>query len=41
MLTEMLGYRKKVVIANADEVVDNSKKSLFKVFKRIVFNQNF
>lgn len=41
MLTEMLGERKKIVIANADEIIDNSKKSLFKVFKQVVFKQNF
>lgn len=35
MLTEILGYRKKVFVPNADGVVDNSAKSLFKVLKHI------
>ncbi len=33
MLVEMLGWNKKIVIANDAEVVDNSAKSFYKVFK--------
>ena len=36
MLVEMLGWKKKVVIVNDGEVVDNSKKSFYKVFKHLV-----
>ena len=36
MLVEMLGFEKKLVIVNENEVVDNSKKSLFKVFKNLI-----
>lgn len=39
MLVEMLGVKKKVVIANEKEVVDNAKKSFFKVFKRLAKKQ--
>lgn len=35
MLVKMLGVKKKIVIANDKEVVDNSKKSLYKIFKRL------
>ena len=40
MLTEMLGYKKRIVLVNENEVIDNSKKSLFKVFKHVVANQS-
>jgi hypothetical protein len=36
MLVEMLGWVKKVVIANDGEVVDDTKKSFYKVFKHLV-----
>lgn len=39
MLVEMLGAKKKVVIANENEVIDNTQKSFFKVFKRLANNQ--
>lgn len=35
MLCEMMGMRKKIVIANAHEVVDTAPKSFFKIFKRL------
>ena len=38
MLVEMLGWKKKVVIVNDGEVVDNNKKSFYKVFKHLVEN---
>lgn len=36
MLVEMLGKRKRVVVVNDEEVVDNTKKSFYKVFKHLV-----
>ena len=36
MLVTMLGWQKKVVIANDGEVVDPNKKSFYKVFKRLI-----
>ena len=36
MLVEMLGWKKKVVIVNDGEVVDNAPKSFYKVFKRLI-----
>ena len=38
MLVEMLGWKKKVVIVNDGEVVDNNKKSFYKVFKHLIEN---
>lgn len=35
MLVEMLGWKKRVVIANHDSVIDVAPKSFFKVFKRL------
>ncbi len=35
MLVAMLGREKKIVIANDVEIVDNSKKSFYKVFKHL------
>lgn len=35
MLVVMLNWKKKVVIANDKEVVDNATKSFYKVFKRL------
>jgi hypothetical protein len=35
MLVEMLGLKKKIVIANDAKVVDDKKKSFFKVFRRL------
>ena len=36
MLIEMLGWKKKIIIANENEVIDDTKKSFFKVFKKII-----
>lgn len=36
MLVAMLGYQKKVVMVNDEEIVDNTKKSFYKVFKHLV-----
>lgn len=36
MLVEMLAEKKKIVIANDGEVVDGTKKSFYKVFKRLI-----
>lgn len=36
MLVTMLGQKKKVVIANDSEVVDNAVKSFYKVFKHLI-----
>lgn len=36
MLVAMLGYEKKVVIVNDGEIVDNTTKSFYKVFKLLV-----
>ncbi len=35
MLVEMLGWNKKIVIANDTEIVDDSPKSFYKVFKHL------
>ncbi len=35
MLTEMLGWKKRVVIVNEKEIQDDSPKSFFQVFRRI------
>lgn len=36
MLIEMLGWKKKIVIVNDGEVVDNNAKSFYKIFKHLV-----
>ena len=36
MLVAMLGRKKKIVIVNDAEIVDNTKKSFYKVFKHLV-----
>lgn len=36
MLVEMLGWKKKIVIVNDGEIVDNTTKSFYKVFKHLV-----
>jgi len=36
MLAEMMGFKKKIIIVNEDEIKDESKKSLFKVFKHLI-----
>lgn len=38
MLVEMLGWKKKVVIVNDGEIVDDTKKSFYKVFMHLVEN---
>lgn len=35
MLVEMLGWNKKIVIANESEIIDNAPKSFFKVFQHL------
>jgi len=35
VLTQILGYKKNIVIVNEKEILDNSEKSLFKVFSYI------
>jgi hypothetical protein len=36
MLVAMLGIPKKIVIVNDAEIVDNTKKSFYKVFKYLI-----
>jgi len=39
-LRNILYLEKKIVIANENEVIDNSQKSFFKVFKRLAERGN-